>query len=110
MFVLIAKDLFKTRFMQACDVFEPFKFVGILAKIKKEIAKTPREYLLELLQKPFPDDQYAMVGLIVPGVGAAIVDGNKVISDGECWTTVEDLCGRYNASNIEYVGKGVHSA
>lgn len=94
--VFVLKNNIATQFMQSCDVFEPFKFVG---KLLETVQNDSHCHLTanEILQRAIKRDsnEFSTVGIIIPGDSAAFLPDYKVYSDGNKWTTVDDLCQSY---------------
>lgn len=100
--VIIFKDPSVTQFMQGFDMFESFKFLGKTVSATGRLSKPVDETLLELHEKS-KDDDYVVVGIIVPGEEAAFLRNHEVMSTGEKWVTVRDLCGSMGVEDFSYV-------
>jgi hypothetical protein len=92
--ILVVKDNFMTAFAQNAEVFEKFKFCGALveATAKKEL--TAKEILSRGNSK---DNNFTLVGVIIPNAESCFLPEYKVYSNGEQWITVENLCKGYDA-------------
>lgn len=84
---LIFEDVEATVFMRHTGVFESGKFVGRIEAISGVVKTSPREILAAWSER----GPYRLVGVIASGTSAFAPD-RTVYSDGEMWTTVEDLC------------------
>ena len=93
-----------SKLLQNFDVFESFKFVGDVLPAEQadtHFHMTPKQVLDEAVRANEKTDEYAVVGAIIPDVGAAFLPGHKVFSTGTAWCTVEEMCGSYNAKLME---------
>jgi hypothetical protein len=99
--VLIIKDNRQTQFMQACGVFEPYKFVGrqFDVKIKDDFVLAD---LLGKLIEVDDDKDFTIVGLIVPHRGAMFKPDHKIYSDhrGLGWVTIELLAESFGCNSV----------
>jgi hypothetical protein len=93
--LFVMKDVFQTRFMQAADMFEKFKFIGSLL----ELTQAPSHHHLtakQVLERASKSKQECkgqlVVGVIIPNISAAFLPEHTVYSNGGQWITVEDMC------------------
>ena len=98
----IFKDIEATKFAQAFDVFEPFKFVGRIVNAEGTLTAPIGEALLALYERG-KNEPLQVVGLIV-NEEAAVIEGHEVYSTGGLWCTVQDLCTHHGASSMIVVG------
>ncbi len=96
--ILIAKEKLTTELMQAAGVFEPFKFIGNHLAVDVELPSKKKKYtaqeILDIVGK-YNDADFVMVGVIIPRVGAAFKEGYKILSTGDQWITLVDMCRSY---------------
>ena len=100
--VFVVKDGLLTSMMQQFDVFERFKFIGLLVKEDQEDTHkhlSAREVLDRCLG--VKDQRFSVVGVIIPGVDAAFVPNHIVLSTGDKWVTIADICVAYNVKQGE---------
>ena len=82
-------DQFKTRFMQAADVFESFKVI-VCNPVTLDLADDRLEAAVEAA-KTSSDDKYRLVAAYEPGGPVHYADPEvKVISDGTRWCLLQD--------------------
>lgn len=96
MYVIIIKDCIKTRFTQDADLFEPFKFVGVITEVEGIPKETPEATLRALAKQN--NKMFEIVAAIIPNVGTAVIENHRVCSDGEHWFMVEEASEAYGAS------------
>lgn len=89
-FYLIVKDVMMTRFMQDAGVFEPFKFVGKKLELSGVFEQHYSKVLFNFAKLDTPE--YATVGIIIPGKAAIFKPDHRVMSDGNHWAMVDDIC------------------
>lgn len=95
---LIIKNVFTTRIMQDTDMFEPFKFVGIVQDINLKGKAITSKTLLKKLratQQAKKEDRLEIIGVIKPNDSMAIIPNHTVLSDGTHWGLVEDIAKAY---------------
>jgi hypothetical protein len=89
--VLILKDPAKTAIMHSTDIFPEFKFIGSLMDIElksnnplhaKELLKSSREV---------KNSEREVVGLIIPGHSAAILECHTILSNGNRFVHMADI-------------------
>lgn len=96
-FYLVCKDRFMTRFLQDADMFESFKFCGRMQKATGVFEKPLPEVVHNFNSKSADDDNYEVVGIIVPGRGSFFLPNHTVMSENGKWCMVEDMCNAYKA-------------
>lgn len=89
---LVVKDVFRTRMMQAFDVFAKNKFVGKILEATLADTMTqaaPAEILKNV--KVGDSKEFEFVGVIVPGVGSEFLDGHEIYSTGTQFSHIDRL-------------------
>lgn len=105
---LIAKDILATEFMQKCDVFESFKFVGRILDLEVEAPAGMKEPTLQDVfdsLRKMPTDHFETVGLVIPNQGAIVLSNHKIFSDskGRGWITMEKLVKEFGCDSYQEV-------
>lgn len=96
--ILVVKDKFKTTFLQHANMFEHNKFVGKIIEAKQSSShwRLSLKKTLENCNNGITGN-FTTVGIIVPDGKAYFLPDHDVYSNGENWTTVEEMCKGYNA-------------
>lgn len=101
--ILYFEDARATALMRALDVFEDSKFCGLVASAWQDddYAHLGAAAVLAVLARLTPAAHaagaesrldYRLVGVVVPGRDAAFLAGREVVSFGDKWATVAELC------------------
>jgi hypothetical protein len=92
-FYIIVSDTAATRIMQAADVFEPFKFIGFVAKFNAESDLGASEFCQHIANALPPSmEGTEHVAAWIPGHAPFLRRQDlTVLSDGRRWARVDGL-------------------
>jgi hypothetical protein len=79
-------------------VFETFKFIGRMDAFEGNIELPLPEVLRRMNQRSTAETE--IIGLVVPGQGSVVLDGHRVLSDGDRWCKLDDVFKAYEAPLI----------
>jgi hypothetical protein len=100
--VLIFEQITLTRFMQAADLFEPFKFIGNI--VRQEFrAGTSAVSILDQLDGLGTNVRLA--GVIFPGREAAFLGSHIICSNGNEWWMMDEWARSTGAEQITWFGR-----
>lgn len=90
-FYVVTKDIPKT---QAARL-DNSKFIGKMLKCSGVFTKSIPGVLRNLTKNDC--EQYSIVGIVVPDVGAVFFNGHDSFSDGHKWTSIKSICKTHSA-------------
>ena len=88
---MLLSDRFKTRFMQDADVFEGFK-VLVMPPVKATVVRHFGKKHIEAILRQCDSQPYDLVAIYDDRKTYYRNPNVKVISDGEKWGLLDDLC------------------
>lgn len=105
--ILYFEDARATALMRALDVFEDGKFCGLVASAWQDddyahlVAAAVLARLTPAARAAGGESglDYRLVGVVVPGRDAAFLAGREVVSFGDKWATVAELCRAHHVAD-----------